>query len=323
MSQRGARSLRVLGIALLVLTMVLPVLVSAAAAEPVQVEMVNASRKTECAEEDNVYVKFLGVGISGFRLAVRHPSYIADIKTDSTAPDFTRCDMSHDPSYPFAPRDLVLYDDGRYRLQGHTFKTNWRPEVVPFHVGSKTESGLHLVQLLKYVDGAPIEIVVLYPADGYWRAKPLPPVGMPETAYGSSFLLGPIEEAGRPLVRLTDIDFDPAHLTFALRFAAGGAGRLTVADARPDGLDLDVALTPRTDGEHPFAALRSMFVTPLQADVSEATWRNASGGEERHAILDFDKASVVEARFGRATKSLHNLSAPDFVFGEFRRAAAP
>ena len=305
---------RHLGAAALCLSAGVPLV---AAAEPVAVEMVNASRKTDCAEEDNVYVKFLGAGVAGFRLAVRHPPYIAEVTTDSTAPDFSRCDMSHDPSFPFTPRDVTLFDDGRYKLLGHTFKTNWRPNVVPFRVGAKTESGLHLVQLFKYVNGAAIEIVVLYPADGYWRAKPLPPVGSPETAYGSSFLLGPIEEQGRPLVALSDIAFDPAHLSFAVTFARGGSGHLTVTDARPDGLDLDVTLTPPIAPGQPFAALRSMFVTPLQADVSEAAWRNASGAEERRPILDFKKESIVEARFGRVTKSLHNLSAPDFVFEGF------
>jgi hypothetical protein len=290
----------------------------AAATEPVAVEMVNASRKTDCAEEDNVYVKFLGAGVTGFRLAVRHPPYIAEVTTDSTAPDFSRCDMSHDPSFPFTPRDVTLFDDGRYKLLGHTFKTNWRPNVVPFRVGAKTESGLHLVQLFKYVNGAAIELVVLYPADGYWRAKPLPPVGSPETAYGSSFLIGPIEEQGRPLVALSGIAFDPARLSFAVTFARGGSGRLTVTDARPDGLDLDVELSPPVAAGQPFTALRSMFVTPLQADVSEVAWRTASGTEEHRPILDFANVSVREARFGRVTKSLHNLSAPDVVFGGFR-----
>jgi hypothetical protein len=290
----------------------------AAAAEPVAVEMVNASRKTDCAEEDNVYVKFLGAGVTGFRLAVRHPPYIAEVTTDSTAPDFSRCDMSHDPSFPFTPRDVTLFDDGRYKLLGHTFKSNWRPNVVPFRVGATTESGLHLVQLFKYVNGAAIELVVLYPADGYWRAKPLPPVGSPETVYGSSFLLGPIEEQGRPLVALSDIAFDPADLSFTVTFARGGAGRLTVMNTRPDGLDLDVTLTPPVAPGQPFTALRSMFVTPLQADVSDASWRTASGDAERRPILDFAQASITEARFGRVTKSLHNLSAPDFVFEGFR-----
>jgi hypothetical protein len=296
---------------------------AAQTAEPVAVELVNASHPTRCAEEDNVYVKLVGADITGFRLAVRHPAYIGDVTEDSTAPDFSQCDMSHDPSFPFTPRDVVLYDDGRYRLMGHTYKMNWRPEIVPFRVvgkgGGKEERGLHLVQLLEYVDGAPIELVVLYPADGYWRAKPLPPLHRPETAYGSSFLFGPIEEQGRPLVRFSEIEFDPATLTFRLHYASGGTGRLTVAAATPEGLDLDIAFAAISGVGKPFAALRSMFVSQAQADVSEASWRAMpGGGPETHAILDFTETRTSEVRFGRSAKSQHNLSAPDFVFGDFR-----
>ena len=73
------------------------------AAEPVAVDVVNASRATRCAEEDNVYVQFLAPGISSFRISAEHPQYIASIRKDSTAPDFTACDMTGDPSYPFGP----------------------------------------------------------------------------------------------------------------------------------------------------------------------------------------------------------------------------
>jgi hypothetical protein len=309
--------------AMLLLVACGPVAAQSAPAEPVAVEMVNASRPTRCAEEDNVYVKFVGADIRGFRLAVRHPRYIGEIASDSTAPDFSHCDMSHDPSFPFAPRDVTLYDDGRYRLRGHTYPTNWRPEIVPFRVAGIEERGLHLVQLFKYVDSVPIEIVVLYPADGYWRAKPLPPPQRPETAYGSSFLFGPIEEEGRPFVAVSDIVFDPGTLTFQLRFARGGTGTLSVVTAGADGLVLDIAVAAISGTGRPFAALRSMFVTPEQADVSEASWRPAPGDDPvTHPILDFANARTTDVRFGRATKSLHNLSAPDLLFSDFRRGSA-
>ena len=39
---------------------------------------------------------------------------------------------------------------------------------------------------------------MLYPQDGYWRARPLPPVNLKWSAYGSSFLVGPVEfDSGR------------------------------------------------------------------------------------------------------------------------------
>jgi hypothetical protein len=284
------------------------------------VEMVNASRPTRCAEEDNVYVKFFGADINRFRLTVRHPRYIGAIASDVTAPDFTRCDMSQDPSFPFTPRTVTLYDDGTYVLVGHTFPTNWRPDIVPFHVAGRDESGLHLVQLFRRVGATPIEFLVLYPADGYWRAKPLPPPNLAEGAYGSSFLFGPIEEQGRPFVALSDIAFDPATLTFALRFAAGGSGALRVAEVTPTELALDIRFDP--SGERPFAALRSMFVTPAQADVGEAEWKAADATPVTRPIMDFDAAAISEVRFGRRAKSHHNLSAPDYVFGPFSGGTA-
>src|SRR5258707_2193817 len=246
-----------LGAALLLLLAACgPAAAQAASGEPVAVEMVNASRPTRCAEEDNVYVKLIGADITGFRLTVQHPSYIGSIAKDSTAPDFSQCDMSHDPSFPSVPRDVTLFDDGHYLLRGHTYPTNWRPESVPFRVAGREERGLHLVQLFQYVDGVPIEIVVLYPADGYWRAKPVPPPHRPETAYGSSFQFGPIEEGSRPFVAISDIEFDPGNLTFRLHFARGGSGRLTVASAAPEGLILDLAFDAISGADRPFAALR-------------------------------------------------------------------
>jgi hypothetical protein len=119
------------------------------------------------------------------------------------------------------------------------------------------------------------------------------------------------------------VTFVPETATFHLRFARGGSGTLAVRDARADGLDLDIGFAASPDGTSPFAALRSMFVTPLQADVSDVTWRSMpKGAEATRPIMDFTTATVIEARFGRAAKSLHNMSAPDLVFGGFRRGVS-
>ena len=50
-------------------------------AAAVPVDIVNASRATRCAEEDNVYVKLLAAGIASFRLSAEHPPYIAALAT--------------------------------------------------------------------------------------------------------------------------------------------------------------------------------------------------------------------------------------------------
>lgn len=288
-------------------------LVAQCAAAAVAVDFVNASRATRCAEEDNVYVKLLGSGITSFRISAEHPPYIAAVSKDSTAPDFIHCDMSQDPSFPFAPRTVMLYEDAKTRLMGHSFSTFWRPDVADFHVGEKNERGLHLVQLIRRRPQGDVEILVVYPADGYWRLKPLPPSPLPDTAYGSSFLFGPIEEDTRPFVAIRSITFEPETMTFRLVFRNGTRGVLTVIDATPARVSLALALDPAVATDRPFAALRSMFVTPMQADVAVA----ALPGGSSTPILDFGRMHARSARFGRITQSQHNLSAPDLVFEEF------
>jgi hypothetical protein len=309
---------------------------STSATSAISVDFVNDSRPTRCAEEDNVYVKLIGPAISAFSIRAVHPPYIADITTDLTAPDFTACDMSNDPSFAFEPRTTILYQDESIRLVGHRFGSFWRPEVVDFKVGARHESGLHLVQLLRRgiapgltaggqrvsQSGSTIsndlEILVVYPADGYWRAKPLPPVSLDDTAYGSSFLIGPIAEDGRPYVAIREIEFEPATQTFRMQFRDGSRGMLTVTEATRSGIDLSVTLDTPLPSDRPFAALRSMFVATGQADVAVAVWPQAPPVQsEQIPIMDLKRIRAPSARFGRIEPSSHNLSAPDMVFGRF------
>jgi len=230
------------------------------AGEPVAVSVVNASRPTRCAEEDNVHVKLLGPGVGRFVIRAQHPPYISLVQTDSTAPDFTACDMSQDPSFPFTPRTVVLHEDTDIRLVGHRFPSFWRPDVVDFTVGGRTETGLHLVQLIRRRVQGEVEVLVVYPADGYWRVKPLPPPSLPDTAYGSSFLFGPIEESSRPFVAIRRIGFDPATLTFRVDFRDGTRGMLAVASATPEqtllALTTDAAGTDDRSAPVDWATLR-------------------------------------------------------------------
>jgi hypothetical protein len=288
-------------------------------AEPVAVDFLNASYATRCAEEDNVYVKLQAAGVTSFRISAEHPPYITAIRKDSTAPDFTACDMSRDPRFQFEPRKVILYQDARIRLVGHRFATFWRPDVVDFHVGKRNERGLHLVQLIMRGPRGDIEILVVYPGDGYWRVKPLPPRALRDTAYGSSFLFGPIEEEMRPYVAIRSITFEPATMTFRLSFRNGTSGVVTVTDATPVSTRLALDLDPPVAMDGPFAALRSMFVTPAQADVAVAAW---PGEEAATPILEFRRMNAPSARFGRIKPSRHNLSAPDLVFDEFATAAS-
>ncbi len=66
----------------------------------------------------------------------------------------------------------------------------WRPNTVPVRVGDRVEQGFHVVQLWVRFRERAEEVLVFYPPDGYWRARPLPPPHMRWSAYGSSFLVG-------------------------------------------------------------------------------------------------------------------------------------
>jgi hypothetical protein len=280
----------------------------AVAGLPVHIE--NASQPTRCAENDNVYVKFSGAGISHFTIEARHPAYGTAIVHDETAPDFTACDQSHDPSFSFTPLDVVLFEDAGYRLVGHRYATFWRPGSVDFRVGGTVTHGLHLVQLIRKIGGRPIEILVLYPSDGYWRLKPLPPPGVADTAYGSSFLVGPIREQGRPYVPISSVAFVRADLSFHLEFEAG-QGIVRVSESSPKRTAVSVDL-PRSAGSSPWAALRSMFTGPEMADVAEATV-----GSKTTPILELGAVDAKAVVFGRSLPSRHNTSAPDLAFGGF------
>jgi len=287
----------------------------------IEADFVNASRPTRCAEEDNVYVEVTADRVERFRIRAEHPAYIHGVREDSTAPDFSHCDMSSDPRYDFEPRTVVLHDDGEIKLVGHTFGSFWRPTIVGFRVLDRHEAGLHLIQLIRRVSHGEVEQLVVYPADGYWRLKPMPPRSLPDTAYGSSFLFGPIEEDGRPFVAIREIVFDPVRVEFRIRFGDDRTGTLKVIETSSAASTLELSIDPPLPAGKPFAALRSMFVSTSQADVALAEWSDARGASKR-PVLGFERFRSGSARFGRHEPSLHNLTAPDFVFGTFERATS-
>ena len=301
----------------LILT-VLAMTASALAADAVPVTVDNASTATLCAETDNVYLKLASDGVRRFTIEAVHPAYAGTIVADHTAPDFRHCDMSADPVHRAEPRRVTLYETADLQLVGHTFPSFWRPATVPVRVGDRSETGLHLLQLYVKFRERTEEVLVLYPADGYWRARPLPPENLSYSAYGSSFLIGPVETAGRPFVDIRDITFDPAARTFRLALARGGAATLRLDAVDRERIVLDVTFD-RAIAARPFAALRSMFVTETNADAAQVTWL-APGGKafEATPIMAFGHASVTELWAGRRLPSRHNTSAPDMIFHAFR-----
>ncbi len=296
--------------------------VAAEAADALAVEIVNASEPTLCAEKDNVYLKMQSAQARRFTVEAVHPAYIGTIQIDRSAPDFTKCDMSNDPVFKFQPRRVTIYDSLEWRLVGYTFDSFWRPNQVPVKVGERVENGLHLLQLWAWRDGRTEEVLVLYPADGYWRAHPRAPENLRGSAYGSSFMIGPVETEGRPIVDIKDVAYEPATNSFTLNFVRGGSASLRVDKLDGERIVLDVNLSQPIGTQRPFAALRSMFVSEGNADVARIGWRAKDSLLWRQEpVMEFNSANAAELWAGRLVPSRHNTSAPDMVFRDFLGAA--
>ncbi|HYI88335.1 MAG TPA: hypothetical protein VEY05_00345 [Beijerinckiaceae bacterium] len=301
----------------------LPAASRAASLDGIAVEVTNASEPVLCAEKDNVTIKFTSSEVRRFRLQATHPAYLAGIVQDRHAPDFTACeDLSPATTEVRPPRQVTFYEDVETWLTGTTFANFWRPHDVPFRVGDRVERGLHVVQLWVRRDERAEEVLVIYPADGYWRIRPLPPAHMRWSAYGSSFLVGPVETEGRPVVNIKEIAFDPKAMTFRISFARGGSATLKLEALDRDRLVLDVQFDQPVAGR-PFAALRSMYVTEFNADVARIALREPDArGWREEPIMSFAKGRATDVWAGRLAPSRHNTSAPDMIFNRFQSTPA-
>lgn len=291
-------------------------------ADPRDLAVVAANRSEGelCAEKDNIFVPFSSPAARSLRIQAVHPVYAGLIQIDRWAPDFTSCDMSSDPSFSSGDttKRVTLYETPDVQLVGYVFDSFWRPNETPVRVGERVEK-VHLIQLWTRYRERAEEVLVLYPPDGYWRARPLPFADLRFAAYGSSFLVGPVEIQGRPIVDLKEVSFDPKSKSFALSFTRGGSAVLTVSKLDQDRIILDVKYSDATPEGLPFAALRSMYATEFNADSARAAWREKDGTSwKESSILGFPGGSVSEFWAGRVTPSRHNLSAPDMIFSRFR-----
>ncbi|MCU0884104.1 MAG: hypothetical protein MUC44_04015 [Beijerinckiaceae bacterium] len=294
----------------------------AASLDAVPVTVTNESEPVLCAEKDNITIKVTSPEVRRFRIEAAHPPYIGGLVKDNWEADWTACDMTGDPSFtaPVPPRRVTFYESIEYWLVGYTFPTFWRPADTTFKVGDRVEKGLHLVQLWKLGKDKSYEVLVVYPQDGYWRARPMPPAHLNFSAYGSSFLFGPVEQEGRPVVNIKQIEFDPKTLEFRMAFKDGSNGSLKLESVDENRMILDAVLDRPVGGGKAFAALRSMYVTDFNNDVSRIAVREpgARRWREEH-ILDFQKAQGTDVWMGRLTHSQHNTSSPDHVFKGFSK----
>src|SRR5215213_11675165 len=241
-----------------VLVVAILVAVPAIAADDLAVDVVNASEPSLCAEKDNVYLNLSSSEVRRFKVEAVHPNYIGAIVVDRSAFDLHNCpDLAAAPFITEKPRRITIFENQEWQLIGHTIPNFWRKTIVSVRVGDRIETGVQLLQLWTRANDRAEEVLVLYPQDGYWRARPLPPANLKWSAYGSSFMVGPIELEQRPFVNIREVVFDPNTRSFRLQFVRGGSATLRLETLDSDRQVLDVTLDPPVD--LPFAALRSMF----------------------------------------------------------------
>jgi hypothetical protein len=292
---------------------------SAQTPEALAVEVTNASEPVLCAEKDNVTVNLASKDVRRLRIEAVHPAYIGTLQRDSFEADWTGCTGANDPKAgpPQPPRRTTLYEQIDFWVVGLTFAEFWRPSTTTVRIGQRVEKGIHLLQVWMIRPMGGEEVLVLYPQDGYWRLRPLAPPDRAPTAYGTSFLIGPVEVEGRPIVKLREVALDPKTRTFTLAFERGGTATVKMAATDQKRHVLDVAFDRAIDGR-PFAALRSMYVTEFNNDVARIAVREkgASGWREE-SIMAFKRAVATDVWAGRIAPSRHNTSSPDMVFGGF------
>ena len=307
--------------------------VRAASGAGLAVEVTAASEPVLCAEKDNVTIAFSSPQARSFRIEAAHPAYIGMLQKDSVEADWTACDMKDDPAHASAvtvPTRRTLYEEPDIWVVGWTFPTYWRPATAAVRIGDRVEAGIHLLQIWTIRPMGGEEVLVVYPQDGYWRMRPLAPEGRAPTAFGSSFLIGPVETEGRPIVKLTEIAFEPKARTFTLAFTRGGGATVTMLRTDHNRHTLDVSLDKPVAGL-PFAMLRSMYVTDFNNDVAriavldaggkaggaQASAKSGAKGWREEGVMAFKRATATDVWLGRTTPSRHNTSSPDMVFGSF------
>ncbi len=295
-------------------------LAPARAADDVAVEVTNASEPVLCAEKDNVTLNFAARDVTKFRIEAAHPAYIGMLQKDSYDADWTACDMSKDPviaSTVKVPTRKTIYEEPDIWVVGWTMPTYWRPASATVRIGDRVETGMHLIQVWMIRPMGGEEVLVFYPQDGYWRMRPLAPEGKSATAFGSSFLVGPVEVEGRPIVKIKELAIDPKARKFTLAFERGGSATLTMTKVDQNRHALDVAFDKPIEGR-PFAALRSMYVTEFNNDVARVAVREKTAkGWREDGIMSFRKAIATDVWAGRTAPSRHNTSSPDMVLGGF------
>ncbi|MFV0367696.1 MAG: hypothetical protein ACK5KM_04480 [Hyphomicrobiaceae bacterium] len=292
------------------------------------VSVENKSEPVLCAEKDNVTLTFSAPEVTRFSIEAAHPAYTGTrlAASDSFEPDWTACEFKTEATAPAQPPErTTIYEDIDLWVVAHRYESFWRNAGARVVIGDKSHEGVHLLQVWVIRPMGGEEVLVLYPQDGYWRMRPKAPTGHAPTAFGSSFLIGPVtQDSGRPVVDIEQVEFDPKARTFTLTYRDGNSSQVALGTLDNAHHQLQVTFA-KPVSDKPFAALRSMFVTRFNNDVAQVAVREKSEpGWRESAIMDFKGAkSATDIWTGRLVPSRHNTSAPDMTFGTFSDTAMP
>ncbi len=318
--------LRSLAFAWLLAPTLLGLTISAATAGPLGVSVENKSEPVLCAEKDNVTLTFTSPKVLRFSIEAAHPSYINSITTDSFEPDWTACEFKGEATAPARPpQRKTIYEDIELWIVAHRYESFWRDAGARVVIGDEVHDGIHLLQVWAIRPMGGEEVMVLYPQDGYWRMRPKAPSGRAPTAFGTSFLLGPIsEDKGRPVVDIEEVKFLPEARTFQLKFKGGNSAEVALGPLDQQRNRLDVSFSNPITAK-PFATIRSMYVTRFNNDVADvAVLDEGKTAWIETPVMEFEGATAAtELWAGRNSLSRHNTSSPDMVFKDFDDSAAP
>jgi len=278
---------------------------------PVVITASNSSTTTGCAEQDNVDILLTsGATVTSFTIEATQPTYV--VGTDSCDPNFSQCPAASDPSYAFAAATSKLFDDGETVVTAVREATWWRPQGMKASIDSTQQFvDAHYITVSKNIPGTNEypQFFVLY-QDSNLRVIPFPPAGTTRVCFGSSILVGPVSTESRPYAEIASVNYVTVSKTLHVTYVSGGSSEFDLSTVSRTSAQIRVSAN-YTIASQPFVAFRSMFVTDGNADVDHVRWTTQSSTNQESAILSFAGGASLDWFFYRATRSVHNTSAPD------------
>jgi hypothetical protein len=259
----------------------------------------NRSYASACPEEDNVTIPLRSRETTRFHVFATHPLY--EVGVDQCSPDFSTCGRAARAADDCVP----LLDNGIDVLETCISPTWWQPYTMVVSVENQSAPAHYLRLYRKITDeNSWPQVLVLY-QDGNVRIKPHAPSGRSDVCFGSSVVVGPARGRKRPHADIQAVAYDPATSSFEVVYIQSGTATLHIAADRAQA-ELTVDRRYRSPR---FAVLRSMWVDDGNADVDHIE----TSSVDLPILGDWRRLTSTSWWFYRATRSVHNTSAPDLL----------